>query len=81
MTRMLASETDNKDIPEHRKRFAANFRKARQRAGMTQRDVCEAAEMTQPYLSEVERGLSNISYDSMEKLAAVVGQPLWKLLK
>lgn len=80
MARLPAS-VDPRDIPAIRKKFATNFRQARKAAGLTQTGVSELAGFAQPYISEVERGLSNISLDSMDKLAKVVGKPLWALLK
>lgn len=77
----LPANVEESEIPEMRKRFAKNFRNARLKAGLTQQAVCDAANLSQPYLSEVERGLSNISLDNMEVLAALVDKPLWVLLR
>ena len=77
----LPASVDESEIPEMRKKFAKNFRAARIKAGLTQKDICEKAGLTQPYLSEVERGLSNISLDNMEVLASLVEKPLWVLLR
>ncbi|WP_457805566.1 helix-turn-helix domain-containing protein [Stenotrophomonas maltophilia] len=81
MTTRLPANVDASQIPEMRKAFAKNFKAARIKAGLRQVDICEKAGMSQPYLSEVERGLSNISLDNMEILAALVDKPLWVLLK
>ena len=80
MTRLPAS-VDPKDIPAVRKKFGTNFRKARLAAGLTQEEVSQISELSQPYISEVERGVSNISLDNMEKLAATVNKPLWTMLQ
>lgn len=48
---------------------------------MTQVELCDETGLAQPYISEVERGLSNISLDTMEKIAEAVGKPLWTMLR
>ncbi|WP_277594443.1 helix-turn-helix domain-containing protein [Pseudomonas chlororaphis] len=68
-------------IPEERKVFAANFRKARIAANLSQRDIHDRTGIAQSYLSEVERCLCNPSLDTLAALAAVVGKPLHLLLK
>ena len=80
MTRFPAS-SDPKELPELRKCFAENLRRARKAAGMTQVELCDETGLAQPYISEVERGLSNISLDTMEKIAEAVGKPLWTMLR
>lgn len=68
-------------IAPEQKIFVANFRKARQAAHLSQRDVQQRTGIAQSYLSEVESGLRNPSLDILSKLAAVVGKPLHLLLK
>jgi transcriptional regulator with XRE-family HTH domain len=61
--------------------FGLNFRVARARSGLSQRDVHRLTGVAQSHISEIETGASNISIDTMVKLATVVKQPLWKLFK
>lgn len=68
-------------IPEERIAFAANFKKARIAANLSQRDIHDRTGIAQSYLSEVERCVCNPSLDTLSALAAVVGKPLHLLLK
>jgi transcriptional regulator with XRE-family HTH domain len=67
--------------PAERVVFARNFRKAREAARLSQRDVHRLTGLAQSYISEVERCIRNPSLDSMIKLAHVVNRPLYLLLK
>ena len=69
------------DIAPECKIFAANFRRARQAAHLSQRDIHKRTGIAQSYLSAVERCLCNPSLDTLSKLAAAVGKPLYLLLK
>jgi DNA-binding XRE family transcriptional regulator len=72
---------ESKDLILRRRRtFARNFKQARKDAGLTQDDITNITGLTQPYLSDVENAKHTTSLDNAERLAAAVGQPLWKLL-
>jgi ribosome-binding protein aMBF1 (putative translation factor) len=60
-------------VPRQRQIFAANFRRARRKAGLTQRDVHRETGLAQSYICRVEKCLTNISLDNMAKLADLVG--------
>lgn len=60
--------------------FAANFRRAREEAGMTQREVSRLLKVRQPFISAVETAQTNISIDRMSELASFIGKPLHELL-
>lgn len=66
--------------PRERYTFANNFKKARKAAGLTQEDVRRLTGFAQPFISEVENGISSINLDNAAQLAAAVGEPLWRLL-
>jgi transcriptional regulator with XRE-family HTH domain len=66
---------------ELRKTFGANFRAAREKAGMTQARVAEAIGTNRAYISHVERGVHNITIETMVQLAGVVGRRVADLLK
>lgn len=66
--------------PIERAIFARNFQQARKTLSLNQGDVAACTGLTQGFISEVERGLSNISLDNMAKLAHLVGVPLHLLL-
>ena len=61
--------------------FAANFRRTREEAGMTQREVSRLLKVRQPFISAVETAQTNISIDRMSELASFIGQPLHELLR
>ena len=67
-------------MPAERLVFARNFKEARKKAGLTQAAIRERTGLAQPFISEVENGLSTINLDNAAQLAAAVGVPLWKLL-
>jgi transcriptional regulator with XRE-family HTH domain len=69
------------DSQSEREIFGQNFRQARARIGLSQRDVHKLTGVAQSHISEIETGTSNISIDTMVKLATVVNQPLWKLFR
>lgn len=64
-----------------RKRFAANVRAHRQRLGLSQEALAEAAVLHRTYVGSIERGERNVSIDNMERLAHALGLDLVDLLK
>jgi transcriptional regulator with XRE-family HTH domain len=69
------------DSQPERELFGQNFKLARAKIGLSQRDIHRLTGVAQSHISEIETGISNISIDTMVKLAAIVKQPLWKLFK
>lgn len=69
------------DSQSEREVFGQNFRDARVKAGLSQRDVHRLTGVAQSHISEIETGSSNVSIDTMVKLATIVKAPLWKLFK
>jgi transcriptional regulator with XRE-family HTH domain len=69
------------DSQSEREIFGQNFRDARMRVGLSQRDVHRLTGVAQSHISEIETGVSNISIDTMVKLSHTVKRPLWKLFK
>ena len=69
------------DSRTEREIFGQNFREARMRIGLSQRDVHRMTGVAQSHISEIETGISNISIDTMVKLSKTVKRPLWKLFK
>ena len=61
--------------------FAANLRRARQKAGLSQEDVAAHAGIHQPRVSEVECGVYNVTLETMVILADAVGVKVWQLLR
>jgi transcriptional regulator with XRE-family HTH domain len=69
------------DSRSERQIFGENFRHARIKAGLSQRDVHRITGVAQSHISEIETGASNISIDTMVKLSTIVKKPLWKLFR
>jgi transcriptional regulator with XRE-family HTH domain len=68
-------------LHEHRKKLGQALRRHRERAGLTQEALAEKAELTAKYLGEVERGLVNISLDSLVRLAKALKSRVTELTR
>lgn len=55
--------------PSLRTNFAENVRTFRTTLGVSQEDLAELAGFHRTYVSQVERGVANITLDNIEKLA------------
>lgn len=66
---------------KHREIVGSNIRTCRTNAGLTLEELAEQAEMSWPYLSEVERGRENISLDKLARLAQALNVRLSKLVE
>ena len=65
----------------HRKIVGENIRGCRTNAGLTLEKLAEMADLSWPYLSEVERGRENISLDKLAQLAKALDVKLSKLVE
>ena len=54
---------------KHREIVGSNIRTCRTDAGLTLEKLAEMADLSWPYLSEIERGRENISLDKLARLA------------
>ena len=61
--------------------FAANLRKARQKAALSQEDLAAYAGIHQPYVSALEHGAYNLTLETMVNLADAVGVDVRQLLR
>ena len=64
----------------HRAIVGKNIRAHRTKAGLTLEKLAEKAEMSWPYLSEIERGRENISLDKLARLAHALNVTLSELV-
>ncbi|PJJ18903.1 helix-turn-helix protein [Janthinobacterium sp. 67] len=68
------------DIKSLRMRFAKNMKRERVDQGLSQEKLAELAGLHRTYVSQVERGVTSISLDNVEKLAAALGRDEESLL-
>ena len=62
-------------------RFGQNMRKQREAKGLTQEVLAERAELDRTYISDVERGVRNVSMLSMLRIAKALGSTVSELSK
>ena len=67
--------------PSARSRVAANIRELRKAKGLSQEQLAEVAEFHRTYVSQLERCVTNISIDGLERLAQVLGVDVARLLE
>jgi transcriptional regulator with XRE-family HTH domain len=67
--------------PELHVLFGANLRQARLKAKLSQAEVAARTGMGQPYISEMEKGVRDITLGTMASVARAVGTDVRTLLK
>jgi ribosome-binding protein aMBF1 (putative translation factor) len=68
-----------KQAQEHRDMVGRNLRSARTTAGLSIEAAHEKTGLAAGYISRVERGLENVSLDTLTRLAMLYGVPLSSL--
>ena len=66
---------------KHRVIVGKNIRACRTSTGLTLEQLAEKADMSWPYLSEIERGRENISLDKLARLAHALNIKLSNLVE
>ena len=66
--------------PEVVRQFAERLREVRRTAGLTQRELAEAASLSEGYVARLEAGDTSPGLDLMSRLAAALSVPLTDLL-
>lgn len=61
--------------------FGQNLRQARGLRGLSQQAMERACGVEQARISKIECGRVNLDIDTMARLAAAVGLPVWELCK
>lgn len=64
-----------------RERISANLSRMRKARGLSQEQLAELAEFHRTYVSQVERRVTNISIDGLERLAQALEVDVIDLLK
>jgi len=77
----MSSKSPLPSLPNARKRVAANIRHLRKAKGLSQEQLAEIAEFHRTYVSQLERCVTNISIDGLERLAQVLGVDITDLLQ
>ena len=73
--------TDKHQTGEARRRIAANVRRLRMERGLSQEGMAELADFHRTYVSQLERRVTNISIDGLERLAMALDVDITELLK
>jgi transcriptional regulator with XRE-family HTH domain len=63
-----------------RRRIADNVRRLRTERGLSQEEMAELADFHRTYVSQLERCVTNISVDGLERLAIAFGVDILDLL-
>lgn len=77
----MPSELSPPSLSSARERLAANIRRLRKMQGLSQEQLAEAAELHRTYVSQLERGITNISIGGLERLAQTLGVDISELLR
>lgn len=72
--------TRDQTVGEARRRVAENLRRLRKERGLSQEVMAELAEFHRTYVSQLERCVTNISLDGLERLANALGVDVLDLL-
>ena len=73
--------TDKHQTGEARRRIAVNVRRLRMERGLSQEGMAELANFHRTYVSQLERCVTNISIDGLERLAMALGVDVTELLE
>jgi ribosome-binding protein aMBF1 (putative translation factor) len=77
----LAETQSSANSKSLRARFAENMKRERISLGLSQEKLAEMAGLHRTYVSQVERGVTSISLDNVEKLAVALGREEESLLR
>jgi transcriptional regulator with XRE-family HTH domain len=69
----MASGKNEKADESIRRTVGNNVRAAREHAGLSQRELCDRAQLGQAYLSQCESGKWNIGVDNIARIACATG--------
>lgn len=77
----MPSKSSPRSLPKARARAAVNIRRLRTTQGLSQEQLAEAAQFHRTYVSQLERSVTNISIDGLERLAQALGVDIVELLQ
>jgi transcriptional regulator with XRE-family HTH domain len=64
-----------------RRVFAKRVRARRKELGLSQEELADRAEVHRTFVSQLERGLSNVSIDNLGRISDALKVPAWELLR
>jgi transcriptional regulator with XRE-family HTH domain len=73
-------ETKTQSVGAARQRVATNLKRLRKERGLSQEAMAELADFHRTYVSQLERCVTNISLDGLERLADALGVDVLDLL-
>ena len=73
-------ETKTRSVGAARQRVAVNLKRLRKERGLSQEAMAELAEFHRTYVSQLERCVTNISLDGLERLAKALAVDVVDLL-
>lgn len=73
-------EKSNQSSGSARRRVAENLRRLRKERGLSQESMAELADFHRTYVSQLERCITNISLDGLERLAHALNVDVLDLL-
>ena len=77
----MPSKSSPRSLPKARARAAANIRRLRTAQELSQDQLAELAQFHRTYVSQLERCVTNISIDGLERLAQALGVDIVELLQ
>lgn len=77
----MPSKSSHPLLPTARERVAASVRRLRKAKGLSQEGLAEVAHFHRTYVSQLERSVTNISIDGLERLAQVLEVDIIELLQ
>lgn len=77
----MPSKSSRTSRPSARDRIAVNVRRLRKAKGLSQEGLAEVAQFHRTYVSQLERSVTNISVDGLERLAEALGVDICELLQ
>ena len=77
----MPSKSSPQFLPSARVRVGENIRRLRKEKGLSQEGLAEVAEFHRTYVSQLERCVTNISIDGLERLAQALDVDITELLQ
>lgn len=77
----MPAKPSTSSLPSARAHIGLNIRRLREAKNLSQERLAELAQLHRTYVSQLERCVTNISIDRLERLAQVLGVNVTELLQ